>query len=148
MLKLNIESKSATFTEKLGMSFANRLTGEETVLFSGNLGAGKTTFIRGIALGLGVENAKDVTSPTFNILNIYKGKFYIYHWDMYRISCEDELYDLGFFDYIGKGVTLVEWSENIKEFLSEKEKIVEVDIERIGDDTRLLSFKGIYDPKV
>ena len=140
---MEVESFSGKETEKLGSLFASRLKGKETILFYGNLGAGKTTFIRGMAAGLGVKNTKIVTSPTFNILNIYKGKFYIYHWDMYRVTSEEEIYDLGFFDYIGTGVTLVEWSEKVEEFLSKDENTVKVSINCTENEKRIFNFENM-----
>ena len=141
---MEVESFSSKETEKLGISFASKLKGKETVLFYGNLGAGKTTFIRGVTIGLGVKDPRIVTSPTFNILNIYKGKFYVYHWDMYRVTSEEELYDLGFFDYIGTGITLVEWSENIEKFLPMSLPSIKIYIKYSDkDNKRTFTFKFI-----
>ena len=141
---MEVESFSSKETEKLGISFASKLKGKETVLFYGNLGAGKTTFIRGVTIGLGVKDPRIVTSPTFNILNIYKGKFYVYHWDMYRVTSEEELYDLVFFDYIGTGITLVEWSENIEKFLPMSLPSIKIYIKYSDkDNKRTFTFKFI-----
>ena len=141
---MEVESFSSEETEKLGVSFASKLRGKETILFYGNLGAGKTTFIRGVAEGLGIKDPRVVTSPTFNILNIYKGKFYVYHWDMYRVTSEEELYDLGFFDYIGTGITLVEWSENIEKFLPMSLPSIKIYIKYSDkDNKRTFTFKFI-----
>ena len=144
---MEVESFSSEETEKLGISFASKLKGKETVLFYGNLGAGKTTFIRGMAKGLGVNDTRVVTSPTFNILNIYKGKIYMYHWDMYRVTSEEELYDLGFFDYIGTGITLVEWSEKVEEFLSKDENIVKINIAYAENEKRIFNFENVNNLK-
>ena len=144
---MEVESFSSKETEKLGISFASKLKGKETVLFYGNLGAGKTTFIRGVTIGLGVKDPRIVASPTFNILNIYKGKFYIYHWDMYRVTSEEELYDLGFFDYIGTGITLVEWSENIEKFLPKNENTVKINITYAETEKRIFNFENINNLK-
>ena len=145
---MEVESFSSNETENLGKTFASNLKGHETVLFYGNLGAGKTTFIRGIAIGLGVKDSRSVTSPTFNIINIYEGKYCIYHWDMYRVSNEEDLFDLGFFDYVGKGVTLVEWSENIEKFLSKDENKIKVRIKYTGNSTRTFVFESINNFKL
>lgn len=142
---MEVESFSGKETEKFGTLLASKLKGKETILFYGNLGAGKTTFIRGVATGLGVKDPRVVTSPTFNILNIYKGEFYIYHWDMYRVTSEEELYDLGFFDYIGTGVTLVEWSENIEKFLPKNENTVKINITYAENEKRIFNFENRSD---
>ncbi len=138
-----IKSNSKEFTEDLGARFAKKLAGTEIIQFYGELGAGKTTFIRGLANGLSVKDPKVVTSPTYNIINIYKGKFYIYHWDMYRINSEEELFDTGFFDYIGNGITLIEWSENIEDFIPKKYPTIKVKITYSGKNTRNFDFFGI-----
>ena len=135
-----IKSNSKEFTEDLGARFAKKLAGTEIIQFYGELGAGKTTFIRGLANGLSVKDPKVVTSPTYNIMNIYKGKFYIYHWDMYRIISEEELYDMGFFDYIGNGITLIEWSENIEGFVPKEYSTIKIKITYSGENTRNFDF--------
>ncbi len=139
-VSLLIESNSKEFTENLGISFSKTLSGVETITLYGELGSGKTTFVRGIAKGLSVKDPKVVTSPTYNIMNLYKGKFDIYHWDMYRINSEDELYNTGFFDYIGKGITLIEWSENIKEFIPKEYSTIEIHITHNGENGRTFKF--------
>ena len=98
-------------TLALGERLAGRLRGDETVALYGEPGAGKTIFCKGIARGLGVREL--VTSPTFTICNIYEGRVPLYHYDMYRIGDVAELEEVGFFEHLGRGVSLVEWSENI-----------------------------------
>lgn len=99
-------------TFALGERFGRALRGGETVAFYGEPGAGKTVFAKGIAAGLGVREL--VTSPTFTILNVYEGRVRLFHYDMYRISDPSELEEVGFFENLGEGVTLVEWSENVE----------------------------------
>lgn len=99
-------------TEQLGVSIAKALHGNEVIAYFGGLGMGKTTLTRGIADGLNTTD--DVSSPTFALVNEYKAKFNIYHFDMYRIKSWDDLYSTGFFDYLDNGILIVEWSENIE----------------------------------
>ena len=103
-------------TEQLGERVAALLSGGEVLAFSGGMGMGKTVFTRGLARGLGASSA--VSSPTFTIVREYAGRVPIYHFDMYRITCWDDLYSCGFFDYLdGDGVLVVEWSENVEDAL-------------------------------
>ncbi|MBQ3378740.1 MAG: tRNA (adenosine(37)-N6)-threonylcarbamoyltransferase complex ATPase subunit type 1 TsaE [Clostridia bacterium] len=111
-------SNSQKQTEYIAAQFAKKLKAGDTVALFGDLGAGKTAFVRGIAQALGVS--EHVTSPTFVILNEYPGKLTLYHFDMYRLegAGEDELNDVGFFEYAGgDGVCAIEWSEYIEDFL-------------------------------
>lgn len=104
-------SEQGTFAlaRKLGKNFK----GDEVVFFIGELGAGKTIFAKGIAAGLGLKDIHQVCSPSFTLLNIYLAKVPIYHLDLYRLSGEAEIRDLGFEDYIGEGVVLIEWADKI-----------------------------------
>ena len=99
-------------TEQLGAKIASVLRGTEMIALFGDLGAGKTAFTRGLCDGLGITDG--VCSPTFAIVNAYRGKFPVYHFDMYRITDIDDLFATGFYDYIGSGVIIIEWSENIE----------------------------------
>lgn len=103
----------------LGEKFGSTLHAGDVVAYFGPMGAGKTTFTRGICKALNVDES-EVCSPTFAIVNSYNGIFPVYHFDMYRILDLDSLYSTGFFDYIGSNaVLLIEWSENIESFLPE-----------------------------
>ena len=103
-------------TEALGQKLAACLHGGETVAFTGGMGMGKTVFTRGLARGLGVQQG--VASPTFTIMREYEGRLPIYHFDMYRIHSLNDLYNCGFFDYVdGDGILIIEWSENISDYL-------------------------------
>jgi tRNA threonylcarbamoyladenosine biosynthesis protein TsaE len=108
--------KHITLSEKetifLAKNMAYKFNGREVILLTGDLGAGKTVFAKGIALGLGLKNIHQVCSPSYTILNIYNAKFDIYHFDFYRIS-KEETNQLGWEDYIGCGVIVVEWAEKI-----------------------------------
>ena len=109
---IRIISDSAAETERIGERLAAKLSGDEVIALFGGLGMGKTAFTRGLARGLGVDDG--VSSPTFALVNEYRGKIPIYHFDMYRVQSWDDLYSTGFFDYIDNGVLVIEWSENIE----------------------------------
>lgn len=146
-MKFELKSKSIKETEKIGSDFAKRLTGKEIVMFYGDLGVGKTTFIKILAKALDVKDINLVNSPTYNIMNCYDGKFPIYHFDMYRISTEEELFELGFFDYIGKGIMLIEWSENIGRFFPGKycnERLIRILINYSKANENFRIFKFIF----
>ena len=98
-------------TEELGAKIAAVLKGNEMIALSGDLGAGKTAFTRGLCAGLGIHDG--VCSPTFAIVNTYRGKYPVFHFDMYRIKDADDLFATGYYDYIGNGVIIIEWCDNI-----------------------------------
>ena len=127
-------SNSPEETEELGATLAGRLSAGTVVAFTGDLGAGKTAFVRGIARGLGISGR--VTSPTFTIVNEYDGgRLPLFHFDMYRLSSAGELYDIGWEDYLARGgVCAVEWSENVADAL--ERDTVRVDIRRGGEESR------------
>ena len=104
-------SEEETF--RLAERFASRFTGKEIVLLTGPLGAGKTVFAKGIAAGAGVKSPHEVTSPSFTLLNVYAGRFRVYHFDLYRLERSAEILDLGWEDYLGEGLVLVEWAEKL-----------------------------------
>lgn len=113
------KSKNVTETEKIGYFLGNTVKDGAVVAMFGDLGAGKTAFTRGFAKGTGFDG--DVSSPTFALVNEYRGKKRtVYHFDMYRISGWDDLYSTGYFDYLDAGGCLIiEWSENIEAILPE-----------------------------
>lgn len=104
-------SEQETFA--LARKLAKNFKGDEVVFLIGELGAGKTIFAKGIAAGLGLKDIHQVCSPSFTLLNVYLAKVPIYHLDLYRLGGEAEIRDLGFEDYIGEGVVLIEWAEKI-----------------------------------
>ena len=108
-------SHSYEDTLKIGEGLAEGLKGTEVIALFGGLGMGKTALTTGIARGLGSSDS--VSSPTFALVNEYHGKYNVYHFDMYRISSWDDLYSIGFFDYLDTGVLVIEWSENIENAL-------------------------------
>ena len=133
-------SNSPLQTEKIAEDLVKNFSGGETVAFTGNLGYGKTCFVRGMAKGLGFNG--DVTSPTFAIINEYVGgRLPLYHFDMYRVTSWVDLYSTGFFEYQEQGgVTAVEWSENIAAAIPEN--AIYVNIEQIGETSRKITIES------
>ena len=133
-------TRSAAETVALGRCIGERLCGGDCIAYVGGLGAGKTTMTRGIALGMGLED--DVTSPTFALVNEYRGeRISLCHFDMYRINSPDDLETTGFFDYMDEDTVLaVEWSENIKDALPPG--TVYIHIERADEETRKITING------
>ncbi|MCX7974673.1 MAG: tRNA (adenosine(37)-N6)-threonylcarbamoyltransferase complex ATPase subunit type 1 TsaE [Candidatus Aminicenantes bacterium] len=114
------ESKSLIFTsfsEEETIDFARNLAktwrGKEIAFLYGELGSGKTVFARGLAAGLGVKDIREVCSPSFTLINIYYGRCPIFHVDLYRLEHQEEILDLGWEDWLGQGVIIVEWAEKI-----------------------------------
>ncbi len=118
-------SHSLEDTEKIAKEIALTLSGTEVIAMKGGLGVGKTTFTRGLVANFGVDES-NVHSPTFAIVNEYHGKIPVYHFDMYRVMDEDDLYSTGFYDYLGKGLIIIEWSENILDYLPEDAVFIEL----------------------
>lgn len=140
---MTFTTHSTAETEALGERLAARLTGGEVIAYTGDLGAGKTAFTRGLARGLGITDR--VTSPTFTIVNEYEGgRLPLFHFDMYRLSSSDELYDIGWEDYLARGgVCAVEWSEIVSDALEENE-LIRVDIKNeCGNDDRTITVTGV-----
>ena len=131
-------SHSERDTEEFARRFAEKLRPGDIIAYTGGLGMGKTAFTRGLAAGLGCRGS--VTSPTFAIVNRYEGTVPLNHFDMYRINGFDNLYSTGFFDYLDAGgVLVIEWSENVLEFLPKD--MIRVDIKRISDNEREITVK-------
>ncbi len=138
-------SASEQETEALGEALVSRLSPGAVVAFTGDLGAGKTAFVRGMARGLGITQR--VTSPTFTIVNEYEGgRLPLFHFDLYRLSSSDELFDIGWEDFLRRGgICAVEWSENVTDAL--EPDTVFIDIRR-GEtpDSRVITIKGVALP--
>ncbi len=133
-------SKSVEETEAIAEKFSKNLDGDEIIALYGDLGAGKTAFARGLARGLSVE--ENVSSPTFAIVNEYMGDFPLYHFDMYRIESWNDLDSIGFFDYIGNGVLVIEWSENIEAAIPDD--AIRVEIRKTSDENeRIIIIEGM-----
>ena len=135
-------SASEQDTEALGRALVQRLQPGAVVAFTGDLGAGKTAFVRGMAQGLGIPQR--VTSPTFTIVNEYEGgRLPLFHFDMYRLSSEEDLFDIGWEDYLDRGgLCVVEWSERVSGALGSP---VTVTIEKIpgSDQQRKITIEGV-----
>ena len=129
-------------TEALGARLAEALAEGRVVAFTGDLGAGKTADVSGMARALGVEER--VTSPTFTVVNEYEGgRLPLFHFDMYRLDSADELFHIGWEDYLARGgICAVEWSENVEEAI--ESDAVRVSIVRgDGDDDRIITIEGV-----
>ena len=119
---MTIISKSEEDTRKAGEIFASSLQEGDVISLRGNLGAGKTVFAKGIAKGLGIEEA--IVSPTFTIVQEYDGRMRMYHLDLYRLSGEDEFESMGGEDFLySDGVSLIEWSEKIESMPENSEEL-------------------------
>ena len=126
-------------TEQVGMALGQVLTPGTVLAYTGDLGAGKTAFTRGLARGLGASDM--VTSPTYTIVNEYlSGRMPLFHFDMYRLASSDDLWDIGWEDYLDRGgVCAVEWSENVADAM---EGAIRVCIEKISEDVRKIVITG------
>lgn len=126
-------------TEAVGAALAKHLPAGTILAYRGDLGAGKTAFTRGIAKGLGCNEA--VTSPTYTIVNEYlTGRLPLFHFDMYRLRSADDLWGIGWDDYLDRGgVCAVEWSENVSEAM---EDAIFITIEKLGEDERRITIEG------
>ena len=133
-------TKNEAETEELGCRLARSIDGGTVIAMYGDLGAGKTAFVRGMAKGLGLDCR--VSSPTFTIVNEYLGERELIHFDMYRLSSADELFDIGWEDYISRGaVCAVEWSENVEDAFYGDE--IRVTIEKLSDSERKVTIEGV-----
>ena len=135
-------SASEQETEALGRALVERLSPGAVVAFTGDLGAGKTAFVRGMAKGLDIPQR--VTSPTFTIVNEYEGgRLPLFHFDLYRLGSSDELFDIGWEDFLRRGgICAVEWSENVADAL--EPDTVFIDIRRgDGPEDRVITIKGV-----
>ena len=128
--------ETIAFAEKIG----SLMKSGDIIAYRGGLGAGKTTFTRGLALGMGLPD--NVSSPTFALINEYRGReLSLFHFDMYRIMNEEALETTGFYDYMEEdGVIAVEWSENISELLPEKTIIIDIAV--TGENERRITVTG------
>ncbi len=133
---LTTRSEEETF--ELARGLAAGFGGTEVVLLSGELGAGKTVFAKGVAAGAGVADASRVSSPSFTLVNIYEGRYRVFHVDLYRLDREQDILDLGWEDMIGAGLVLVEWAEK----LPFPVKGLSVRIETAGDDERRVTISS------
>ena len=126
-------------TEKVGAALGKILKPGTVIAYRGDLGAGKTAFTRGLARGLGSKEM--VTSPTYTIVNEYLGgRLPLFHFDMYRLASSDDLWDIGWEDYLDRnGVCAVEWSENVADAMEDP---ISITIEKLGEDSRRITIEG------
>ena len=140
-MRIKMEVADIKQTKALAGAFAKVLTAPAIVLLTGDLGAGKTTFVKEVVAALGCGDL--VTSPTFTLLNTYDSKFPIYHFDMYRLTSAEEAATVGFEEYFDKnrldGVCFVEWPENVEGLIKEVDYVVE--IKKISDFRRSIIIK-------
>lgn len=126
-------------TEELGAAFGETVPDGSVVTFYGELGSGKTAFIRGMARGMGIDAM--VNSPTFTIVNEYVGGRSLFHFDMYRLGSADELFDIGWEDYLSRnGVCAVEWSENVADAFEGDEYVIS--FRKTGPESREITMEG------
>lgn len=139
MFKFITNSKEETI--ELAEKLAKKLKNHDIIFYVGGLGMGKTAFTQGLCNGLGIK--AEVTSPTFAIVNEYYGKpLNLYHFDMYRIENEDQLFNIGFDDYLDyNGILAIEWSENIKDFFDENN--ITITFKKLGDTEREITIEGV-----
>ena len=132
-------TNSPAETEAVGEKLAKRLPPGTVIAYLGDLGAGKTAFTRGLARGLGCTDM--VTSPTYTIVNEYLGgRLPLFHFDMYRLRCADDLFDIGWDDYLERGgICAVEWSENVEDAMEDP---IIITIEKLGEDSRRITIEG------
>ena len=136
---LSFVTNSPAETEEAACKLGQKLSPGDVIAFRGGLGAGKTTFVRGLARGLGSDS--EVSSPTFALVHEYEGKVPLYHFDMYRITTVEDLYSTGFFDYLDSGgIRAIEWSENIEAVLPSGTIFVEIQPD--GESRRLITIEG------
>ena len=134
-----IQTNSPMETEAVGAAFGKNIKSGTVIAYRGDLGAGKTAFTRGLARGLGYT--EPVTSPTYTIVNEYLGgRLPLFHFDMYRLKSSDDLWDIGWEDYLERGgVCAVEWSENVDDAM---ENAIYVTIEKTGEEARRITIEG------
>lgn len=139
-MNTTIIANSAQQTRIFARQFAQTLVGGETILLNGNLGAGKTQFVKGIAMGLGVDDV--ITSPTFALHNQYEGRLILNHFDFYRILDPAEAEILGLNEFFGESqsVSCIEWGENVAELLPSN--CIIVTIEKIDNNTRKITIQN------
>jgi len=132
-------TNSPAETEAIGAALGNIIKPGTVIAYRGDLGAGKTAFTRGLAKGLGCTEI--ITSPTYTIVNEYLGgRIPLFHFDMYRLRSSDDLFDIGWEDYLDRGgVCAVEWSENVEDAM---EDALYITIEKLGEDSRRITLEG------
>lgn len=138
-MEIVFESESMEQTEKLGAIVGKLLLKGDFLALTGDLGAGKTAFTKGVAKGLGIDT--EVASPTFTIINEYHGRdINLAHMDVYRLKNPEELENIGFYDYLQDFVVVMEWADKVKEILPEE--VLWVDFKVLGENKRQIKFSS------
>ena len=138
MVKIYLENEEKT--REIGSKLGELLTPKSVICLIGDLGAGKTTMTQSLARALGVDDY--ITSPTFTIVNEYEGRTPLYHFDVYRIGSSEEMYDIGFDEYIdGEGVCIIEWANLIEDILPDEYLYIEMNYKETGREM-ILTPKG------
>jgi tRNA threonylcarbamoyladenosine biosynthesis protein TsaE len=139
--KIILNSGSASETIRIGKEVGNRLRRGDVVALIGELGAGKTHFIKGLASGVGVKKSKYLSSPSFTLVNEYPGKVPFYHIDLYRLETREDAEDLGLEEYVQcEGVTVIEWADRIPSLIPKEALWIE--IEYAGEKDRTIQITG------
>ncbi|HLS53452.1 MAG TPA: tRNA (adenosine(37)-N6)-threonylcarbamoyltransferase complex ATPase subunit type 1 TsaE [Tissierellaceae bacterium] len=137
---MKIKLSNLKETESFGLKLGSLLMPGDILCLNGDLGAGKTTMTQSIGKGLGVDDY--ITSPTFTLINEYKGRIWVYHFDVYRLENVEDLYDIGFDEYFyGHGVCIIEWAEKIEKLLPEDRIVIDIKKGKETDE-RILSISG------
>lgn len=137
---IQVKSEAYETTKKIGLIIGQILEKGDILCLYGEMGSGKTAFTSGLAKGIGINDK--ITSPTFSIINEYEAQVPLYHFDVYRISNEDELFEIGYYDYIcGQGITVIEWAENIKEQLPDNR--FDIYFNKLSEDARIIKINGV-----
>jgi tRNA threonylcarbamoyladenosine biosynthesis protein TsaE len=140
-MKVTIQTRSASETIRVGKSIGSRLLPGDAVALVGELGAGKTQLIKGLAAGMGIKNSIYVSSPSFKLINEYPGKITFYHIDLFRLRGEKDAEELGLDDYFqSRGITAIEWADKIPSLLPEE--ILWIEIRYTGENLRSLEISG------
>ena len=140
-MKVVIQTRSVTETLQLGKRMGRLLQSGEVVALTGELGSGKTHFIKGLAAGAGVERPDDITSPTFTLIHEHPGRLPFYHIDLFRLTAEGEAEELGLEEYLGKkGITAVEWADRIPTLLPRD--LIRVNLSYLGPSLRSVQIVG------
>ncbi len=132
-------SNSVSDTIKIGEELGEALKNGDAVFFTGEMGAGKTHFTKGMAHSLGIK--AEIVSPTFALVNEYFGEKTLFHFDLFRINDYDDLYGIGFFDYLDRdGIIAIEWSENVPDLCEEFQDYYKVNIIKTGENSREITI--------
>ncbi len=139
---ITLKTKSPAETKALGEKIGRRLQGGEVIALIGELGAGKTCLTQGFALGLGISSREYVNSPSFTLVNEYRGRIPLYHFDLFRLKDAGEVEELGYEEYFyGDGVTIIEWAGKAESLLPEE--YLRVELTSPGGDQRLIKLQPL-----